>query len=406
MVEIDRQLRADGFASGLAPALRRAFLACPRHLFVHRFRLTAGEPARNASDEAGLMAHVGAIYLDEILIHVDAKGRNLPSTNSQPSFIARLLTLLDPRPGQRVLEIGSGGGWLAALVGRLVGPTGRVVGVEIIQDLAMEARVNLLAAGATNVDIIVGDGASGYAEGAPYDRVIVTAGTWDIPTAIFAQLREDGLLVAPIRIKGPGEDVVLLRRRGKGFIAEAALFAYFVPLTGSRGGGGEPIRLETLPFWPEIRGCAVLCVPATFGGSFAHTFGFRTSAFRSFLTKTEPRFAMLQGSADGAFAVIDGATRSVAVWEPRRIVGFGAPNAIVALLESYRRWTAMLMPTVEAFDLFVHPGKAVPSAPSPRGWLECRGDAVLAWTLKSAAEESAMAATMLGPRKKDGRGDH
>jgi len=127
---LDSAFRRYGVPDGLPERFRDAVAATPRHMFVHRFRLSGG-PTRDRIDEgalrdndADLVGQLADIFSDAVMIHVDAAGVQLPSTNSQPSYVLWLLDLLDLRPGQRVLEIGSGSGWLAAVMARMVGKNG------------------------------------------------------------------------------------------------------------------------------------------------------------------------------------------------------------------------------------------------------------------------------------------
>jgi SAM-dependent methyltransferase len=116
-------------------------------------------------------ARAARIYSDAVMIHVDASGERLPSTNSRPSYVLWLLDLLDLRPGHRVLEIGSGSGWLAAVMAGLVGKGGHVTGMEIIPDLAMQSQADLGRLGIDNVSVLAADGAQGHAARLPPRRV-------------------------------------------------------------------------------------------------------------------------------------------------------------------------------------------------------------------------------------------
>lgn len=158
-------------------------------------------------------------------------------TISAPSVVAFMLEALDLKEGMKVLEVGSGSGYNCALLSVLVGEKGRVVSVERVQELAELARANIAAAGISmdNIEIIVGDGSGGYAPGAPYDRIIVTAALpsldWGHP--LIAQLKRDGKMVAPV-----GEyvqDLVLVDRKAKRM--ERILPVMFVPLVGKYGFG-------------------------------------------------------------------------------------------------------------------------------------------------------------------------
>lgn len=119
------------------------------------------------------------------------------SSGSQPSIVADMLAALDVRPGQSVLEIGTGTGWNAALLSRLAGEHSRVVTIEIDPDLAQAARQALTTAGFQPL-VITGDGLDGYPPSAPYDRVISTAAVREIvPPAWLEQLRQGGRVVTP-----------------------------------------------------------------------------------------------------------------------------------------------------------------------------------------------------------------
>lgn len=118
------------------------------------------------------------------------------SSSSQPSLVATMLDALDPRAGHRVLEIGTGTGWNAALLSVRVGAHGHVVSVEVDATVADQARRALAAAGYSPL-VVTGDGARGYPAGAPYDRVICTASVRAIPPAWIEQTRPGGRIVTP-----------------------------------------------------------------------------------------------------------------------------------------------------------------------------------------------------------------
>ncbi len=99
-----------------------------------------------------------------------------------------MLAQLDVRPGHRILEIGAGTGYNAALLAHLASPSGRVTTVELDPGIAAEAGKALAAAGYGHVAAVAGDGEYGHAPGAPYDRIIVTAGAWELPAAWADQL--------------------------------------------------------------------------------------------------------------------------------------------------------------------------------------------------------------------------
>jgi protein-L-isoaspartate(D-aspartate) O-methyltransferase len=130
-------------------------------------------------------------------------------TNSQPTTVRNMLRLLDPRPGDRVLDVGSGSGWTTALLARLVGPKGTVVGVERIPELIEESRANLGDRFPTAEVHQAEPGVLGWPARAPYDRVLVSAEPSTLPQQLVDQLADDGVLVIPVagtmmRVTNPG----------------------------------------------------------------------------------------------------------------------------------------------------------------------------------------------------------
>lgn len=119
-------------------------------------------------------------------------------TISQPLTVAFMLELLELAPEQKVLDIGTGSGWQAALIAQIVGPAGLVVSVERIKSLSESACENLSKFHFDNLEIVVGDGSLGYAEKAPYDRIVAAAVSDMIPQTWKDQLKIGGIIVAPI----------------------------------------------------------------------------------------------------------------------------------------------------------------------------------------------------------------
>lgn len=124
------------------------------------------------------------------------------SAASQPAVVAMMLEQLDVRPGHRVLEIGAGTGYNAALLGYLTGPTGHVTTIDVDADLVEGAAAHLASADVENVTAVLADGALGYPDRAPYDRIIATVGAGDLPPAWLDQVRPDGIVVLPLRLRG------------------------------------------------------------------------------------------------------------------------------------------------------------------------------------------------------------
>jgi protein-L-isoaspartate(D-aspartate) O-methyltransferase len=148
-------------------------------------------------------------------------------TISQPYVVAYMSEQLALAPRHRVLEIGTGSGYQAAVLSRLAR---EVVTVERYRTLAETARTRLATLGYDNVTVVVGDGFKGHAEGAPYDRIIVTAAAEEIPEPLVAQLAEGGVMVLPLGPHGGAQRIVKLTKSSDGLSREDLIWVRFVPL--------------------------------------------------------------------------------------------------------------------------------------------------------------------------------
>ncbi|GAA3761995.1 methyltransferase, FxLD system [Salinactinospora qingdaonensis] len=152
------------------------------------------------------------------------------SAISAASIQATMLEQADIRPGMRVLEIGSGG-YNAALIRELVGPTGRVVTLDIDPAVVERARACLHQTGYDDVSVRLGDAEEGVADTAPYDRILVTVGAWDIPPAWIDQLAADGRIVVALRMRGATRSVVF-EREDDHLVSRQHHLCGFVPIQG------------------------------------------------------------------------------------------------------------------------------------------------------------------------------
>lgn len=205
------KLKAEGQIR--TPAVEKAFLAVPRHLFV---------PPEVTAEEA---------YRDEVISLLPGV-----STLSQPSIVALMLEELAVEAGSGVLEIGTASGYNAALLSCLTGDPALVHTVEIDPHLARQAQRNLERAGYGGVRVRAGDGSLGWAEAAPFTRIVLTAEADSLDPTLLGQLAGDGLLLAPFAF--PGFCALLLRlgRKRTEFRGEfLASPVSFVPLRGEGG---------------------------------------------------------------------------------------------------------------------------------------------------------------------------
>jgi protein-L-isoaspartate(D-aspartate) O-methyltransferase len=148
-------------------------------------------------------------------------------TISQPYIVAYMCQILDLKKDEKVLDIGTGLGYEAAVLSNLVD---EVVSVEIIEDLAKSARERLNDVGYDNVEVVVGDGREGYDEKAPYDAIKVAAATRKIPQAWKDQLKVGGRMVLPFKSGRWGEDLIKVTKTQDGFEREELGAVAFVPL--------------------------------------------------------------------------------------------------------------------------------------------------------------------------------
>jgi protein-L-isoaspartate(D-aspartate) O-methyltransferase len=191
---------------GHEPRVLRAIAAVPRDLFV------PGDLQGEAWENTALPIGEG-------------------QTISQPSVVARMCELLELRGDEKVLDVGTGSGYHAAVLAQLVA---RVISIEIYASLSRAARRALEAAGVTNVTLITGDGSRGHPDEAPFDAINVAAASYgDVPAALIEQLTDAGRMVIPC--DHGGQRLLLLRRRGGSLEREEHERVRFVPLvTGDR----------------------------------------------------------------------------------------------------------------------------------------------------------------------------
>ncbi len=215
----------DGLADQVVAATRirseraaAALHAVPRHLFLPDLA-----PAEAYRDDA-------------IVTKRDEAGLPI-SSSSQPAIMAVMLDQLDLSPGQRVLEIGAGTGYNAALLRHIVGPQGQVTSIDIDAELVEQARGRLASAGVSDVTVICADGTEGHPERAPYDRVIATVGVDDLAPAWLAQAAAQARVVVPLDVRGTQLSVAFERTGPAGpWVSRSLAPCGFMRLRGPRVG--------------------------------------------------------------------------------------------------------------------------------------------------------------------------
>jgi protein-L-isoaspartate(D-aspartate) O-methyltransferase len=204
---LTRETRSESGRERLGDAVMAAMAKVPRHRFV--------PPAQERDAYAN---------------------RPLPicsgQTISQPFIVALMTDLLDLKPGYKVLEIGTGCGYQAAVLGELAR---EVYTIEIIEPLAQESSARLASLGYRNITVRSGDGYQGWPEQAPFDAIIVTAAAREVPPALVEQLKPGGRLVIPVGPPSGAQRLVLIEKDAGGKVAQRnVLDVRFVPLTRAR----------------------------------------------------------------------------------------------------------------------------------------------------------------------------
>ncbi|TDD26048.1 methyltransferase, FxLD system [Kribbella turkmenica] len=189
-----------------------AFETVPRHLFVPQ-------------------APLDRAYADDVVLMKRNDAGIAVSSVSQPSIVALMLGQAGIQPGDRVLEIGSGG-YNAALMRELTGPAGAVTTVDIDPEVADRAREVLASAGYDDVRVVRADGEFGDPEDAPFDRIVVTVTAWDVPPAWIGQLRPGGRIVVPLRLRGQTRSIGF-DRVGDHLESRSATMCGFVCMQGA-----------------------------------------------------------------------------------------------------------------------------------------------------------------------------
>jgi len=157
----------------------------------------------------------------------------LGQTISQPFIVALMTDFMEVKPGDRVLEIGTGSGYQAAVLAELAAT---VYTVEIVEPLAREAAGRLKQLGYRNVVAKVGDGYQGWLEHAPFDAIMVTAAPREVPQPLIEQLKPGGRLVVPVGGQAAGQELLLIEKKSDGTVTRRNILAVrFVPLTDKSG---------------------------------------------------------------------------------------------------------------------------------------------------------------------------
>lgn len=364
--ELDR--RRPGIRSD---AVRDAFLAVPRELFVAELAAAEG---------------LEAVYRNQPLVtRKDTRGAPV-SSSSQPGVMVSMLDELDLRPGLRVLEVGAGTGYNAALIATIVGSGGRVVSVDIDREIAATAR-RALRTGGYKARVLARDGRDGWPSGAPYDRIMITASSLEVPPALCDQLTGDGLLELPLRFsqsRHGQQAIVVLRRSDSGLDSVNVFPGAFMglrdrpdcaaPAPGAYLGATETIErtwrghtsLEGAPLKRLGRLGRRRLLGVALQDPEVTALGLRAPAYalRLFVSLALPESVVVEGRYDrgAGIGVVDvegsGLTMLAGTWRHiTRIERYGKAPAATPLLEAVEDWVALGRPGLDDLRINVRYGR-------------------------------------------------
>ena len=342
-----------------------AFYAVPRHLFVKKYRLPSFEKWVEVTDQ-NLQEHLAFLYGNHAMIlygmdkDFDDKGGqgNSVSTISQPSLVLWMIDLLKLKKGQKVLELGAGSGWNAALMGHLVGSKGKVVSLDLIPEMVKRAKESVKALGFSQVEIRLGDGGDGHEPCAPYDRAIFTAGCYDLPKVFYQQIKNGGLFQLVLKNKGGSGAVLLVFQKKKDhFQSLNSFLCDFVPVRGKYYVNGmEAVPLQKILSENKINQKPMGRRPFWWSANNEDTFQWLTMGFRSFLAISEPRYEVIMIKKKiTSFGLLDKKGKSLVVVHPKELVSYGSMKAQNLLMGLLKNWIDLGMPGLISLGLKAFP---------------------------------------------------
>jgi protein-L-isoaspartate(D-aspartate) O-methyltransferase len=365
------------------PRMEAAFLNVPRHEFLPDMPLDK-------------------VYADEALpVKRDPDG-SVISSSSQPLMMAMMLRQLELQPGHNVLEIGAGTGYNAAIMQYMVGDEGNVTTLEIDQDLVRQAQDTLQRLSLGRIRVVHADAAGGYAPRAAYDRIIATAGVWDIPKAWVQQLKPRGIIVAPIWLDAMQVSAALRLEDDGTLYSDLNLPCGFIRLRGMSAGPvvtqrvGNSSLILTSNEVPMLDGAALHTLLSDDVERALLDIRLNSSdyfhGFMPYLVLNLPRgftFALYQmgtnqqdygiASGTGIVLIQTGSACFLSFDKHGEAHSFGAPDAFIAFQQCLRAWDVAGRPDWRALRLRLYPIQQ-PAPTITTGRLYARQDHILyAW---------------------------
>ena len=365
--------------------IETAFIETPRHLFIRRYKVSRKDEEWHEVNESNLEEHLSILYRDGSLVLWKEDDDKRVSSISQPSLVLYMLNLLKLEPGHKVLELGAGSGWNAALMGHIVGTEGHVYSMEIIPEVAKMATENIDRFGISNVSIIEGDGGDGCESESPFDRIIFTAGTFDLPRNLYHQIKEGGLLLVVIKNEGGGDNLFLLEKKGEYFESIDSAPCGFVDMTGKYSlDRFDPIYLEDLPEWTQLQTKEISRTSFWWGYKEVDII-WHTMPIRFFLSISEPLFQTFKSPKTDSkvknfFGIWDQENKSLAIAKDNQIITYGNPHARERLSNDIHSWVDLGMPGATCFKLQIYPIDLSVPVKGDR-WIVKRQESQFVWQL-------------------------
>ncbi len=341
--------------------IARAFLTVPREAFVPGVELES-------------------VYKDRAITTKREAGVPV-SSSSQPAMMATMLRQLEVQPGMRVLEIGAGTGYNAALLQELTGESGRVTSLEIDAEVASWATQRLRQAGYNQVEVIETDGGLGWAAGAPYDRIELTVGTAEIAPAWVDQLAPGGILVVPLWVNTVQLCIALVKESGR-LQSRSAVACGFTRIRGCLAGADrfrvlQPkvmIASASAESSDDVVRQAVTSAPLreSVDGASLHGFSAFMALHDASTVMVSSDDELVTGFGGTTFGLADSADQSLCLvgfpmeqGSSSQVYSYNGTRARERVMRLLDSWQSAGSPRVSDFEISVHPLSA--NVPLERG---------------------------------------
>jgi protein-L-isoaspartate(D-aspartate) O-methyltransferase len=384
------------------PEILRGFSRVPRHLFIPYLyeerdsQLVMMTLNFNQPDPALL----DRIYVDAPLV-IWSEDDKVLATSSQPLVMAMMLQDGRVGPGSRVLEIGTGSGYNAGVIADIVGDPAKVVTIEIYPEMAKRARKNLERAGFPAVDVITGDGGPGYPLKAPYDSIIITCGSPEIPW--HGQLAPGGSIAMPLVTRGVETLCALTKQDDGSLRGHLSLFVTFLHFVGVHSAQWHFSRTSSsLTQMIEDNGLKLQEGTSALGDILLSGAEDEATA----LTKRRARFSfeLFLAIADRDAMVyeseVEGHERGYAIWRrertasgvgmamifPSEVVSWGDASVASDLIGHYRAWQQLGKPGLADYAISFYPADMKRPPPGDNEWEVKRKSGSTVFSLKSGGK--------------------